>query len=113
MHNETFNFVLIYGMLDKMEVLENINKVFAFNLRKHRGKRTQAEIAEAVGLSLRGYQRLEKGTIPRTRRLTAQLAVVLRVPETALFLDPDLIRPSPQEALMVISDFVKKNLAQT
>jgi transcriptional regulator with XRE-family HTH domain len=77
-------------MHGKMEVVETINKVFAHNLRALRGPRTQSEVAEAIGISLRGYQRLEAGILPRPG-LRKKLVAVLNVrSETQLFVDPDL-----------------------
>lgn len=91
-------------------VLETIDKVLAYNVRKLRGKRSQAEVAEAAGLPLRTYQRYENGVLPRRRRHLVALAKAFGVSETVLFIDPDLTRPTPQQAIDVLTELVKKNL---
>ena len=96
-----------------MYVLETIDKVLSFNVRKYRGKRSQATIADAAGLPLRTYQRYENGVLPRRRSHLVALARALGVNETALFLDPDLIKEAaasfpvtPDHALYVIRGFI-------
>jgi len=79
-----------------MELLETINKVFAYNLRRLRGERTQSEISEAADIPFRTYQRLEAGAIPKTREHLRAIARVHGCTETALFLDPDLLGRPPQ-----------------
>lgn len=65
------------------------------NLRKLRGTRTQAEVAEMAGIPLRSYQNVEiNGAIPQGPNLTA-IAKALGVPETRLFLDDSLIDRGP------------------
>lgn len=90
-------------------VLETIDKVLSFNVRKFRGKRSQSAVADAAGLPLRTYQRYENGVLPRRRRHLVALARALGVSETALFLDPDLVRPDPITAARVLSEFVEKH----
>lgn len=51
---------------------------------------------------------MESGHIPKTRQYLAKLSELYGVPETRFFLDPDLIRPSPQQALEVLSELVKQ-----
>jgi len=100
-----------------MEVLETINEVFAFNLRRYRKKKeqetkikqTQARAAEAVGVSHRQYQRYESEGIIPERSILSSLSRYLSVPETALFLDPDLAKPSPAQALELITQIVKRH----
>jgi transcriptional regulator with XRE-family HTH domain len=70
--------------------VKNIQDVFSANLRRLRGGRTQAEIAESAGVSPATYQRAENGVIPQK---LADVARALGVAETDLFLDPDLIPP--------------------
>ncbi len=91
-----------------MEVLKTINEVWAFNLRRFRAKRTQSDIAEAVGMSLRGYQHLETGALPKSQGTTAIIAKVLGVSESRLFADPDEVpKPSAKEALKIVEDALK------
>jgi hypothetical protein len=54
-----------------MYVLNTIEEVISFHLRRLRGDRTQSEMSELLGLPLRSYQALEYGSIPRpeTRRI--------------------------------------------
>lgn len=85
-----------------MEVLETINEVFSRNLEKFRGNRTQKDIAKALGMSLKAYNRLENGTLPRSS-LFPKLARILGVPETTLFLDPDLSSPTAEQIAEVLS----------
>lgn len=92
--------------------LRTIEEVVAYHLRRLRGDSTQSEMADILGIPLRTYNALENGQIPRpeTRKIIAQK---LGITETELFLDPDLMRPpTPADALEVLSEFVKKNLAQ-
>lgn len=84
-----------------MEVLETINKVFAFNVRRLRGNASQSEIADLAEMPLRTYQRYEAGVLPRKKRHLMALCRALKTAETALFRDPDLLM-SPEEALHVL-----------
>lgn len=63
---------------------------------------TQAETAEMLGIPLRTYVHLEQSTSipkPETRR---QIAERFGVPETALFLDPDLSAPTVEQVSEVL-----------
>ena len=81
-----------------MEVLKTIKEVFSYNLRRLRGKRTQEEISAAAGIPYRTYQDMESGVIPREKWVHLErLARFHAVPETALFLDPDLTRPTGEQ----------------
>jgi transcriptional regulator with XRE-family HTH domain len=82
--------------------LKTLEEVFIHNLKRYRGKRTQAEIAEAAGIPLRSYQHAEGGAIPQGPNRAA-IAEALGVQETELFLDPDLTSPTPRQALEVIA----------
>jgi transcriptional regulator with XRE-family HTH domain len=64
--------------------LRTIKEVLGFNIRRLRGNRTQEEMAEFLGLNLRTYQRLEKGTRPQKATMGRVLAR-LSIPESALF----------------------------
>lgn len=78
-----------------------MKEVFAANLRKLRGNRTQAELAELANIPFRTYQNLEGGTYWPEYKNVRAIAAALGVPETRLFKDPDL-EASPEEALEVL-----------
>lgn len=61
-------------------------EILSTNLRKFRGNRTQAAIAEAVNMPLRTYQRIEGGTIPRKFQYIEALAKLHRVTVDRLFI---------------------------
>lgn len=88
--------------------------MFADNLRRLRGKRTQAEIAEAADIPLRSYQHAESGIIPQGPNRTAIARALGAAGETELFLDPDLRGLSPAvelfEMLPTLDDFEAKEL---
>lgn len=87
--------------------MRTIREVFAENLREIRGNRTQAYMAEAVGISLSTYQKMELGNVPQAHNLEV-LANGLGVPETRLFFDSDLVtQPTPEQALEVLATVVK------
>jgi len=68
--------------------LGTIQEIFIANLKRLRGKRTQADIAEAAGIPLRSYQNAEiNGAIPQGPNLAA-IASVYGIPETHLFVNP-------------------------
>lgn len=73
-------------------MLRTLEEVFAENLRKFRGTRTQAELAELVGTPLVTYQRWEAGSIPQGPNRAA-LIKALGVPETHLFVDWESFTP--------------------
>lgn len=85
-----------------MDTLRTIEEVIAYHLKRLRGDNTQSDMAELLGLPLRSYQYLEKGSVPRpeTRRLIAEK---LGISETELFLDPDLSSPTADQVSEVIS----------
>lgn len=70
--------------------MKTIEEVFIFNLRRLRGSRTQAEIAESAGIPLRSYQRAEYGDIPQGPNRQAIARAFGLDSETALFIDPEL-----------------------
>lgn len=41
--------------------MDSVRKIFAYNLRELRAKRTQTQVADAIGVGLREYQRMEGG----------------------------------------------------
>lgn len=88
--------------------LKTIKQVFASNLRLFRGKRTVEEIAEAADIPYRTYQEMETGRMSRPKNIAA-VAKALGVPETRLFLDPDLldVRPTVQTALKVVQEHIE------
>lgn len=84
--------------------MRSIKEVFSSNLRKLRGDRTQAEVAEAANIALRTLQKLESGQLPREENLMG-LAKAFDVPETQLYFDEDLVRqPGPAEALKILAE---------
>lgn len=88
-------------------MLKTIKEVFKSNLRRLRGDRTQADMASLAGIPFPSYRAFEYGRIPQGENLAA-LAAALGVSETALFLDPDLVRePTPEQALEVIRRLVE------
>jgi len=70
--------------------VKDIESVFAHNLRELRGKLTQEQVCEGAGIPYPTYQRMESGKIPQEHNLKA-IARFYGVPETRLFLDPDLL----------------------
>jgi len=66
------------------------------DVRKRRGL-SQRELATAAGVSLSTVKKIEQGTYGGVRLETAhKLAIVLRVPTSALVTEPDAPVPSPQ-----------------
>jgi len=80
-------------------MLETIEQVFSYNLKRLRGKATQAAFAEKIGVPLRTYQHFESGGIVPQGATRQALAQKIGVGETALFLDPDLVEPTPGELI--------------
>lgn len=66
--------------------MKTIEEVFSDNLRRLRGSRSQAAVAEMADIPLRSYQRAENGDIPHGPNRTA-IANALGVQETQLFVD--------------------------
>ena len=73
-------------------MLGTYREVFAQNLRRLRGKRTQHEAAEFCGIPFVSYQRAENGDIPRDPNLSA-IAKAYGLPEAHLFVDPSEFAP--------------------
>lgn len=86
-----------------MKLLKNIESVFAYKLRQFRGKITQAAMAERLGTTLSTYQRWESGKFVPLAEARAEIALNLGVPETALFLDPDLSSPTAEQVADVLA----------
>lgn len=83
-----------------MDVLANIKEVFANNLRTLRGERTQAAMAEQLGIPFPSYKNLESGQFMPSHANVAIIAERLRIDEARLFADPAAIsRPTRQQAL--------------
>lgn len=74
-----------------------LEEVFKANLKRLRGNRTQAEIAESAGIPLRSYQHAESGIVPQGPNRQA-IARALGVQETTLFMDPELSGDAALEA---------------
>lgn len=89
-----------------MQVLGTIEQNFALNLRVLRGDRTQAEMAEHLGMPLRTYASLESGTIVPQAETRAKLAERLRESEGRLFADPDYVA-TPEEAVKILAKYVE------
>jgi transcriptional regulator with XRE-family HTH domain len=70
--------------------LKTIEKVFAWRLRDLRGKRTQQQVSDETKIPLRTYQTMEDGRIPKKKANLEAIAKYYGVPETFLFIDPDL-----------------------
>lgn len=70
--------------------MRTLEEVFKENLKRLRGRRTQAEVAEAAGIPLRSYQHAESGIIPQGPNRTAIAAALGVGRETELFLDQEL-----------------------
>jgi transcriptional regulator with XRE-family HTH domain len=87
-----------------MEVLETLEQVFAYNLRILRGGLTQADMAERLGVPLRTYQKFEAASVIPQAETRRSLASKLGVPETRLFLDPDLTKPTKEQAFQVLKE---------
>lgn len=83
-------------------MLNTIREVFAHNLRTLRGSRQLKEVAGAAGIPYRTYQNMENGVIPQEATLQ-KIALVLGVPQTSLFLDPDLSSPTAEQIADVLS----------
>jgi transcriptional regulator with XRE-family HTH domain len=91
-----------------MEMLKTIEEVLKYNLRSLRGNRSQQEVSDAVGIPFRTYQGLESGVIPKKRHYLTALAQHYGVSETRFFLDPDLTRPTVEQAFEVLREAIKK-----
>ena len=89
--------------------MTSIGAVLARNLKALRAEKgwNQGVLAERSGFSLEQVKRIETDASWVSKDAVAALALALDVPESRLFLDPDLI-PSPtiQDALRVIADTV-------
>lgn len=85
--------------------MKNIAECLAHNLRRLRKERkmTQEVLAERAGLSLGTIQLIETRKRWPERESVASLAQALGVPETSLFVDPEL-RPSVKEAWEIITE---------
>jgi transcriptional regulator with XRE-family HTH domain len=86
--------------------LQSIEEVFAYNLKKLRGKSRQEDTADAIGIPFRTYQDMESGTIPVKKRdeVLRALSTYYRVPVTQFFLDPDLAHtPRPDSLRQILS----------
>lgn len=83
--------------------MKTLEEIFVENLRRFRGDRTQAEIAERAGIPLRSYQHAEGGAIPQGPNRTA-IAQALGVKESALFVDFDEFerKAIPQDVLELL-----------
>ena len=93
--------------------MKTIEEIFRENLVKLRGRRTQAEVAEAADIPLRSYQHVEStGAIPQSPNRLA-IAKALGVHESYLFVDHTQYGTqkihSPKEALKILVDFVNKH----
>jgi transcriptional regulator with XRE-family HTH domain len=78
--------------------LGSIRKVFSFNLRMLRSDRTQAAMAELLGMPLRSYQRLESAEAFPQEATLEQITSKLGVTEESLFQDQSAA-PLPDPAL--------------
>jgi transcriptional regulator with XRE-family HTH domain len=91
-----------------------MTKVLAENVRRLRKERkfSQTALAERAGMSLRGIQEIEyENAWPELTTIEA-IAAALAVPPGRLFHDPDL-KPSPEDAITVLSELVKASKKQT
>lgn len=84
--------------------MENIKKVFAYNLRKIRGERSQDLFSELIRVPKPTYVRweAEKGKLPQEKNMRRLFEAMekWKIPINTLFLDPDLAAPvSEKEAL--------------
>lgn len=66
--------------------MKTIEDIFGENLRRLRGERSQAAIAEKAGMHVVSYQRCESGTIPHRPNLEAIIRA-LGTEEFELFVD--------------------------
>lgn len=88
-----------------MELLDTIGKIWAFNLKRYRGERSQEVIAKAADISRQAYGRMEDGVLPKSPATITAVAKALGCrSESLLFQDPHLSPlslPSPtSEALL-------------
>lgn len=92
--------------------MNTVREALGFNLRMIRGDRTQAEMAELIGLPLGSYQRLDAGDVfPRPDTL-AQLAAKLGVSEASLVQLPDEPKPlSPADSRLALFGSLVSRLA--
>lgn len=70
--------------------MKTLEEVFKKNLKRLRGARTQAAIAEAADIPLRSYQHAESGIIPQGPNRTAITKALGVSTELELFMDPEL-----------------------
>lgn len=84
--------------------------VLAFNVRKirrARGFRSSAALAEAAGLSTPTLARLESSGGWSSEDTIEAIAKTLKCEESALFLDPELLKPTVEQAVAVIQEFAR------
>lgn len=96
--------------------MRTIKEALAFNIKRLRGNRTQEQMAEFLGVNVRTYQRLEKGTRPQGATMARVLAK-LKVPEVTLVQlpgvgAPEAPGPSVQALAGVIQDQERQLAAQ-
>jgi transcriptional regulator with XRE-family HTH domain len=92
--------------------LKTIREVFSANLVRLRGERTQQQIADLAGIPFPSYRDCEYGKVPQPANLAA-IAKAFGVAESALFLDPDLTAPTPQQAIEVLTRLVASLTPET
>jgi transcriptional regulator with XRE-family HTH domain len=86
--------------------VKTIEEVFSENLKRLRGDRTQAYIAELAGVPLRSYQKSEALQLPRPDNRRA-IARAFGVSEAELFLDPALAsRPAAVPAKVRLLELI-------
>lgn len=98
-----------------IELLANFRQVLAERLTRLRKSRdwTQYDLAAAARISvdaLRGYEQQKRWPDPE---IIEALGRALEVKPIELLVMPEELRPkSPEQALEVLSEFVKKNLSK-
>lgn len=93
----------------------DLRERLAENLKVLRGKQTQSEFAEALGLPMRTYVNIELGHSWPQYANIQQMAEKLGVTEGQLFADPELVLktprqppPTPAEALEIVKNALEK-----
>lgn len=93
--------------------MRTIREIFSENLRFYRAGRTQAEMAEFIGIPFRTYQNMESGVSLPQQASISVAALKLGVSEAQLFQDrSSMPKPSPLEAWKVLSKQLRVELPE-
>jgi transcriptional regulator with XRE-family HTH domain len=91
--------------------LDSVKQRLGANVRRYRERigLSQAELAEAIGMSETSIGLLERGKVWPEYENLQRIAGVLQVPESAFFEGPrEAIPPTPKEALEILDSVINQ-----